>query len=170
MTLITAFEPFDNRPTNQSEEILEKLSQHYSKIVLPVSVREATKALDEINLESYDWIMMLGEANREFVTAEKYAYNELNMRIPDNRNIQIKNAVIIEDGITLKTSLALESILKPEEISVDPGRYLCNYVYYKVLLRNPNTLFIHVPIMESEHTLTKVEEIINAIEKDSNFR
>ena len=33
-------------------------------------------------------------------------------------------------------------------ISDDPGRFLCNYVYYRSLQKVPTSVFIHVPPLE----------------------
>ena len=40
--------------------------------------------------------------------------------------------------------------IPPFIVSTDPGRYLCNYVYYNSLavLHNPHALFVHVPRVE----------------------
>jgi len=40
--------------------------------------------------------------------------------------------------------------IPPFVVSTDPGRYLCNYVFYNSLavLNNPHAIFVHVPRVE----------------------
>lgn len=47
----------------------------------------------------------------------------------------------------LQAKLAEDPSLPPSSLSTDPGRFLCNYVYYKSLGLQPRAraLFVHVP-------------------------
>lgn len=55
-------------------------------------------------------------------------------------------------------------------VSNDPGRYLCNYIYYHALYwkfrrpANTKVLFIHVPALESGvHTVAEMSEIVQRV-------
>ncbi|KAL4125693.1 hypothetical protein PRIC2_009274 [Phytophthora ramorum] len=94
---------------------------------------------------------------------EQVGYNMADFRIPDERGYTAKNEIIHEgepDEIT--TKVPLEEMLEPLQavslrvaISTDPGRYICNYVYYRSLVwvkrqtdeGHPGhlALFVHVP-------------------------
>lgn len=76
---------------------------------------------------------------------ESCAYNEATFRIPDQKGYQPKEQAIVESdpvGLSYQTSLDLESLQKQMRldfptistaISIDPGRFVCNYVYCKSL-------------------------------------
>eukprot|EP00741_Cyanophora_paradoxa_P019912 tig00021179_g19217.t1 len=94
---------------------------------------------------------------------ESMAWNEATFRCPDERGFQPVKQLIVTEGdrgldhslITtlpihrLKDRLAAQGF--HVEISHDPGRFVCNYVYYKSLElarreRAPvHALFVHVP-------------------------
>lgn len=168
MILITAFEPFGERKENTSLSILNRLENRYDKLVLPVSVKKIYQVLDKKNLNDYDFIVMLGEADRPHISLEKFAYNELTMRIIDNDGYQVQNETIIESGLTYQTSLDLTRFEDDKTfISTDPGRYLCNMGYYLALNKTKRVLFIHVSTVDTLEQFKRIEEIIHEIEQIS---
>jgi len=80
-------------------------------------------------------------AGAESIRLEKYAYNCANFGIPDERGWVAENATIVEgQPEALKTTLPYDAILEKlqsKELNIvasdDPGRYICNYVYYSSL-------------------------------------
>lgn len=141
------------------------------KVVLPVSVSKIESVMNKLHLEQYSLVVMMGEANRTKITIEQYAYNEIKMRIPDNDGIKIEDKAISTGKARIETNRDVSQYLDEfVKLSTDPGRYLCNMVYYLGLTQNRNTVFIHVPISSDMDILRKVEALINAIEKDSNTR
>jgi len=95
----------------------------------------------------------------------------MTFRVPDVRGYQPIEDLISSSSAydsPLLTSIPLSVILEEFQyqspssggdqaqvtISTDPGRYLCNYVYYKALLHQQSqaiplhSLFIHVPSFE----------------------
>ena len=166
MILITAFEPFGGKTWNASSMILKRLNVQADKLELPVSIDQAKQAIEHLDVSKYDTILMLGEANRDYLSLEQFAYNEIDMRIPDNQGLQIKQQPI-DDGTTVQTKLDLHRWVKPGiQLSDDPGRYLCNYVYYQMSQKHPQVLFIHVSatIETVELQTQQIEEIIHEIE------
>ena len=171
MVLVTAFEPFGGKTWNASLEIMNGLSG-VDKIVLPVSIQGCHEAINALDILKYDTIVMLGEADRPHLSLEQFAYNEIDMRIPDNTGIQLKNHTI-DCGQTQKTPFDLNKWVKPGiQISTDPGRYLCNYAYYLVLKKHSSVLFIHVSSHEQyiAQQGKQVEEIIHEIKTISITR
>lgn len=96
---------------------------------------------------------------------EQYAYNECDFRIPDVMGMQPKEEPISGDcerGSRLETGLPVHTVAHDVastgytvSVSDDPGRYVCNYVYYRSLVgcREKATpgvtlqsLFVHVPL------------------------
>lgn len=171
MILITAFEPFNQRKSNTSLMILNALSTRFDKLVLPVSVEKIEGVINQIAFDQYDKIILLGEANRGYISIEKHAYNELDIGIKDNDGIQINKQPIKKGLSDFETPLPISDLLKPGiEISTDPGRFLCNMAYYLVSLRKKQVVFIHV---SEKHTLAqtrKVEALIDGIEKITDAR
>jgi len=101
---------------------------------------------------------------------EQVAWNEMNFRVPDQRGFQPTCQPICPgDGSTLENrtcGLPLTAInaslstacryrgLPMVDLSTDPGRFLCNYLYYISLAetskhQNAHSLFVHVPPFEA---------------------
>ncbi|MFA5719528.1 MAG: hypothetical protein WC939_00555 [Acholeplasmataceae bacterium] len=165
MILITAFEPFDNRLTNNSMHTLENIKLSVDKKVLPVDALKIKDALYNLALNEYRLIIMLGEHNKKCVFIETKAINQLAMRIKDNGGNQF-NRLIVENGPKfLKSPLTIHH--KDAIISKDAGLFLCNQAYY-LLLNHPSKalkLFIHVPRKGDYSSI--VEDIIREI-KETN--
>lgn len=72
---------------------------------------------------------------------ERFGYNLADFRIPDERGWVASNEVISADeDPALQTALPLDDLLATLDaelgsarISIDPGRYICNYVYFHSL-------------------------------------
>jgi pyroglutamyl-peptidase len=124
---------------------------------------------------------------------EEYAYNEANFRIPDTSGFQPRHQKIVLDsdlGAPKKTGLPVHHIIQnllklygehSTEIvhaSDDPGRYVCNYLYYKSLMACENAirdlkmddgidmyaLFCHVPLSSSHVSVeTFVKDLVKEI-------
>jgi pyrrolidone-carboxylate peptidase len=168
MILVTAFEPFGGRDINTSKSILDRLPSRYDKLLLPVSIQDIQQVLYSKPLDQYQMVIMLGEADREVVSLEQYAYNELSMRISDNLGHQVQQQPIIEHGQTFKTKLNLDHLLDDNTVlSDDPGRYLCNMGYYLASQKTDKVLFIHVSTKDTDKQFKRVEEIIDEIEQIS---
>lgn len=162
-TIITYFEPFNQRCTNASKEVGESLD--YESYELPVCWNLVENKIIDILKKSPDVLILLGEAGSyEKVTVETCAHNiAFGM---DNMKIQKNNEIIdsLSDDILYTNVLFDDSFNK----SIDAGKYLCNYTYFMALKHNQNTkvVFVHIPyIIDSnrESILKEVQRIINYV-------
>jgi len=69
----------------------------------------------------------------------------------------------------LETCLNVDDIISsincpvPLTTSSDAGLYLCEFIYYNSLRRNPNTLFVHLPPLERGFKLEDLAEVVRQI-------
>ena len=80
---------------------------------------------------------------------EQYAFNEKNFRSPDSDGEVCRGDRIRVGGpLAMKTPIDTSNI-EPIDLrivsSTDPGRYICNLLYYESLYAGFQSLFIHVP-------------------------
>lgn len=95
------------------------------------------------------------------IKLETAAWNNMTFRVPDQKGFQPTNECIdceLSFDSPLQSSLPIDDIvatLKQEGFQVtsscDPGRFICNYIYYKSLNswssgnKPLNSIFIHIP-------------------------
>ncbi|GAA5124832.1 pyroglutamyl-peptidase I [Luteolibacter yonseiensis] len=163
--LVTAFVPFDGRLENASSLALRGLKGLHPEIrtrILPVdSVIAPARLRQALRLIRPDALIMLGEAaGSKEIRLETTAWNELDFRIADNGGRMPRGKAIIKGAPSqLSSTLPLETFREPLEknghpvrFSDDPGRYLCNQVFYTArhdLDANRMTCpagFIHLPL------------------------
>ena len=125
-------------------------------------VQEMMPALEEREKKDPEtkqvMIHMGVDSGAEAIHLEVNGYNNADFGGPDNRNYQpekekIQKSFPLEHYF--KTTLPVEEICQnldkkhKVKLSDDPGRYICNYIYYSSLndsyKKNIPTLFIHVP-------------------------
>ena len=167
--LLTGFEPFGGDGFNPSGDIATSLHGHslpggviIRGLRLPVSGPSAWRKLSRaIRRTTPHWIMATGVSGRAEISVESTAWNEDDYRLPDNTGLQPRQTLILAKGPgKLETGLAHDSCLTgkrpralPIRRSTDPGRYVCNHLYYRLLhlTQNPahsahgRTLFLHLP-------------------------
>ena len=163
--LITGFEPFGGKHTNASWEAVRRLPGRDGDIeicprLLPVEYREAGKRLlaaaEEIKP---DLIVCTGVASgRDAITPERIAVNWRSAAIPDNAGRTAAGETIDPagpDGIF--TRLKVEDMVRdlrsaglPAAVSFTAGTFVCNDVFYQLMLYGPDVPrgFIHVPTEE----------------------
>lgn len=155
--LVTGFGPFDGNTSNPSSSSLETLDRDDNVTLCPnivVSCKEVDNLLSSIDPSVPRIHLGLNEKAKSF-HIEQFAYNEKNFRIPDMDGLTPVGEVIHVDGPTrIATTMdvhALVSELTDQglqvELSNDPGRYVCNYMYYKslALTEKRNAIFVHLP-------------------------
>ena len=169
--LVSAFKPFNNQYKNLSIEVLKYIN-NVDRCIVDVIYDDCYYELNSnIDLNKYDLIVALGEARkRKVLTLETKAYNLNNCSLVDNNNVLKTNSIIYKDGKdVLDCNVNLKDVGELVELSSDPGRFVCNNLYYHLLYNHPNkTIFIHIPgCDEKEETFYKlakdIENIINKL-------
>jgi pyroglutamyl-peptidase len=154
--LITGFGAFLKHEVNPAEKVALALKKEgYDVVILPVSYEGAKAEFAKIaNLHSYDLILSLGLASsRKYISLEQKAYNEMNAIHLDNDGVRkMGDAILPKQAKELATPFDLTKLQKalaeksiPSDISTDPGRYICNEVYYLDLASGIPALFVHFP-------------------------
>lgn len=174
--LITGFKPFLSNAVNPTEELVNSLiKEGYKGQVLKVSYKEADEFFLKIKPGEYDFILSFGlAANRTKVSLEKYAYNLKSTSLKDEDGYlpSLEDKVIDKTlpGF-LSTNVDVEGLSDKLNklgfqtyVSLDPGRYLCNYVYFKDLSKCLNqALFIHLPQLKGDVTSFKMLQLAKAV-------
>jgi pyroglutamyl-peptidase len=175
--IVTGFGPFDTLIANPSSDIVSALSCR-DDIVLAipevnVSISGVDSALAQIaGIQSPFLIVHFGvDMNAIGIKIESQAFNEKNFRIPDQEGNVCINEQIVEGGSSiLSTSLNVIELVSLDpccSLSTDPGRYICNLLYYKSLLSGYRSVFIHVPpfsVMPMEKQLEVINCILDRVE------
>lgn len=154
--LVTGFGGFLSHQENPAERVADALIKEDSEIlILPVSYEKSRKLLlEKIKTMRPQLILSFGlAASRKEISLEKTAYNAMGSKEPDCEGIKKDGEPILLLGketlstsfdlLSLKESLTKEQI--PCAISLDPGRYICNEVYYSDLESGIPSLFVHLP-------------------------
>ncbi len=184
--LVTAFGPFGGRELNASSLALAGLRKTFPGIrtrVLPVDAVIAPSRLKQaIRKIRPDALLMLGEAggSRE-IRLETTAWNELDFRIPDIAGRKYSQRPIRREApVTLPSTLPLTEIhdrfvsnSHPVTFSQDPGRYLCNLLFFHAmdhLTQNGIAIpagFIHLPLecdYPTDRAIAALSDVIRILE------
>lgn len=168
--LLTGFEPFpaDSSRDNSSEYAVTHFNPSsvpgvsVMSIVLPVEFDTAAGMLRTAILACQPDVIIGFGQGRSTVDLETTAYNRKESAtfsggIPDNRGMVAEGSPIIEGATAeLASGLPLDTIhaqLEAEGIAVDfsddPGRYVCNNLFYRLMTEAQGTPrvagFIHLP-------------------------
>jgi pyroglutamyl-peptidase len=117
--------------------------------------------------------------HQENFCLEKTAWNEATFRCPDERGWKPEGQKInpVDDRNSLTTEISLDIVRDkliskgfPVVISNDPGRFLCNFIYYASLyfskINGTESLFVHVPpfgVIESDRQLEFVRSLLDVL-------
>lgn len=163
--VLTCFEPFGERTTNMSFEVINRLKD-YKAYYLKVSWKDIENQIEEIlNNENPDILILTGEAAPyDDMKIELQARNIANHI--DNYGVSKNNEEIIPFGPEiLKTNLNLDKV--NVEFSTDAGKYLCNCSYYYALTKKKDkrVIFVHFPInKEIDELVKRMNELIKCLE------
>lgn len=184
---ITGFGSFGSIGTNPTEALVQSLpleDSHdvtYHTSVIMVSrehvdawIRDTFQTLVDACVTREEKIIFIhlgvSETSTE-IALERCAYNECDFRIPDVSGAQPRHVSISdadELGQSQETGVPVMALADSLErstgrhvrVSDDPGRYVCNYLYYRSLMEYRNvsrsleeygstgqrwSLFVHVP-------------------------
>lgn len=170
--LITGFEPFpaDSDRDNSSKEAVDayvagEIPDNIAvmRAVLPVEYDAASALVDDlIDRCAPDVVVGFGQG-RGRVDLERIAYNRKDTAavaggVPDNRGVVYGGDPIVDGGpAERETALPVEVILTGLEAleirsgpSTDPGRYVCNNLFYTIMTavteaRTGTGGFVHLP-------------------------
>jgi len=143
--LFTGFNGYNNI----SKAIIDRINN--DKLLFNNSYKEIDNQLANINIEEYDLIIMLG------------------LRSNLKKRIRLEINSLLNDEL-LSSNLEYNKIKKYFDnndilciINDKPTNYLCNYAYHKVLKRNKNAIFIHLPSLKNIKDLDKLIKVISNI-------
>lgn len=171
---LTGFENFGNNKENVTEILTRDIAKKYkwvNTLILPVSYNRCYENISSLEGEV---LIHLGLASsRDKISLERCAYNKRSAFLPDNDGATYNDEKILYSGnniveTTLKGELNdLEDKLNtshiPCYISTDPGRFVCNNIYYMSLSKEKRpVLFIHFPPFEKMEKDTE-EKALNII-------
>jgi pyroglutamyl-peptidase len=171
--LVSGFEAFGGHEVNPTSLLIASLNNNEISyphnmnvrgMILPVSFQDSYETLRQaINEFNPDVVISLGLAEkRSSIELETVAVNFIHASIPDNKGRMPMNEKIIEDGLEAYLSTlpiqGIENALKeaklPVNISSSAGHYVCNYVFYRLMADNQESLrlcgFIHVPLVKEQ--------------------
>ena len=143
--LFTGFNGFNNT----SKVIIDKINN--DKLLFNNSYKEIDSQLVDVSLKEYDLIIMLGLRSN----LKKSIRLEINSSLNDeilstNINYNKIKDYFSDNGV-------------PCLVNDKPTNYLCNYAYHKVLKRNKNTIFMHLPNLKDIQDLDKLVKLISNI-------
>lgn len=175
--LLTAFEPFDQRESNQSSVIAHRITTAgVTLLELPVTFQSSFAVLqDHLKTHTYDVIIALGEGPNRTLALEHVALNVMHARIPDNAGVQPLNASIDPDlPLALPSRLPLSQIatvLDQHHLtyhhSYSAGTYVCNDLFFRLMASSLSIPcgFLHVPheVEQEAATLASLQCLVTAL-------
>lgn len=171
--LISGFEAFGGRKVNPTALLVEALQNkeiqipeglRVDQVLLPVTFEKSFYVLqNKINEFNPDVVIALGlSAKSDAIKLETLAVNLIDAEIADNLGLQPREEMINHLGEPSYPSTlplqGIEGVLKeagiPVKLSNSAGTYVCNYVFYRMMESNQDSLrlcgFIHVPMLPEQ--------------------
>lgn len=167
--LVTGFSPFQGESINPSALVLPQIQRRLPQFqietrVLPVEYDRASSSVLR-DFAKFDGVLCLGQAaGRSLIGLERLAVNLQDAEIPDEAgHVRRESAVVAEGPDAILNPMPLGPLVQalkqeglPVEVSNSAGTYVCNSLYYALLLKNrilaqnkePKPrwiLFVHVP-------------------------
>ncbi|MCR5079056.1 MAG: hypothetical protein K6B65_03950 [Bacilli bacterium] len=174
--LVTGFRKYATHDANPSELVLKQIRRDGVKtLLLPVEYEESRKEFEKVVGEfKPEAIVIL--ALSPFIkrpTLEQYGYNEANSIQPDEKGVLKTSEAIEKDAPAhIVPSVDLPSIQQyilsqggKCDISIDPGRFVGNQIYYLALRETSNSVMLHLPL-PSDYS---VEDSFDAVESILDF-
>ena len=184
--LITGFEPFGSRKTNNSWEVIKafKNKDGVKVLCLPVSFSRAHNVvIDLLKKQSFDIIIMLGETSstNDCLRLERVAINLKDSSNPDNDEVIADEEILIGNApVAYFTKFPVKKIagkLKEAgylvKVTNSAGTFVCNGLYFNILhyietnKLTIKALFIHVPATVQAISLEEMRNTVDEIIKIS---
>lgn len=158
--LLTGFEKFGKYYNNLSELLVDKFPDniyHLSveKLILPVKWKQSWHFIKQ-EIENMDLLpsifVLTGIQETNYISLEDRAYN-FKFGMDEDRHFKC-SFITIRNNLCLKSNVDVEQLLKRVKvhekikISVYPGIYLCNCIYYLTLRyykKYSYVVFVHFP-------------------------
>jgi pyroglutamyl-peptidase len=171
--LISGFAPFGGRDINPTALLVEALKRDeipypetftVESLILPVTFEDSYLVLKEkIDNFNPDVVIAFGQAaGRSSIELEHLALNKIDADIMDNAGARPLDQMINPLGPpSYVSSLPLQGVEGalthsglPVKISNSAGTFVCNYLFYRLMEDNQETLrlcgFIHVPLLPEQ--------------------
>ncbi len=175
--LVTGFSQFEGCDINPTESIVNSLKAEKFNIdgfdlsyeIVEVSIGGA----ELVNRLDYNVFIHIGVNTKgNKLQLEQYSYNNCTFRVPDqsgnqpsgeciNKELDFDKACESGLDVSLILSELKNQVTNPEdvEISNDPGRFLCNYIYFKALQCSSKSIFVHIPPFEVCNETIQIDNI-----------
>ncbi|EFA84495.1 hypothetical protein PPL_02529 [Heterostelium album PN500] len=191
----------DNPTTHLMKNITEYVNKERQQVdrlidfeilsndIVEVSAVSSKRTVDTIESLYSDhqhpiYIIHFGvNASAKCINLERCGWNDASFRVPDecgycpnNEKIDLLNP----ECVNIPTSLPIDHLIEKlctshsVEPSTDPGRFVCNYIYYNSLMLSKKSsdkfksLFVHVPpftVVSMENQLKFVVDLLSLISK-----
>jgi len=151
-TFVTGFRAFGSIAENPSAKLAESCGRPFQ--TLEVAYRAVDDFLVGLDPNKFDRLLMIGvAAGRDRIAPELLARNFIG-KTPDVRGFAPMGFIDANGPMLLPSTLWTPEIeaeividVPHTKISMDAGRYLCNYISYRALQKFPDKMvgFLHVP-------------------------
>ena len=160
--LLSSFEPFGSRDINISQKLVEDLadSENFTQVTLPVSFEESwTKLNKTLDSTKPSVVILLGEHKYSSIRVDISAQNYY-------RDTYSEGKIDLHGPDFLPSPIAEDlPDIQGLNFNEDAGRYVCNYVYYKSLQKNFNTVFLHVPELTDTEYRNKKQFLLSILQQ-----
>ncbi len=179
--LVSGFEPFASVSINPSGDCVASLraegvgGPETAWTVLPVTWSGAARVLmaRADRIEARGCLMFGVSSGTQCLRVERTAYNLAASRLGDNAGVLLPGEALRRGGPTAMRAEGLDAADLTKavrrgggqvELSDDPGRYVCNALYYTMLSAerpwSPYCVFVHVPPVERGADLGPLRDAI----------
>ena len=183
--IVTGFEAFEGVDRNPTEEIVRELPPSMNgvellPVILPVEYGVVERMVTAELYSAADAVFMLGAAGEaEFGRLEVQAFNWCQSEVADNCGLVESGRLInplVAAGSPRLSPVAVDKLLDgisdspmPWRRSEDPGRFVCNDSYYRMLERSEKregrcpTLFVHIPVPGRTDSIWELKTISESV-------
>lgn len=187
--LVTGFSSFPGVPVNPCETVLKWVDElcdtkHVRTKLLPVSFAQSVAEVAAVITELRPtFLIHFGVSRRaKGIQIEAVAYNSRRAQIPDIDQQWYNGTPIVreleyEAAIHTKVPVqnliaSVQSVLPTHDgtLSItesnDPGRYVCNNLYWNSLYKHPEipSIFVHIPMIDNGNAAAMRKGVINLID------